>query len=114
MMNKQTLEHELRRVSRPRIPPEFRDRVLRAVPAPSCEGVAPLAAVPRVAGWRFLAVATSLVAVVAAGLWRVLPQPGGPLPRAEGQRVQVVRPAGDDVVVFWLDDETPVFVELSK
>jgi hypothetical protein len=115
MTSRQTLEHELRRVRRPTIPPGLRDRVLRAVPTQSREGAAPLAAVPRVGAWRFLAVAGALMAVLAAGLWQTYPQPDSLPPSAgEGRQRQVVRPAGDDVVVFWLDDDTPVLVELSK
>jgi FtsZ-interacting cell division protein ZipA len=65
--------------------------------------------------WRLLAVAAALIAVLVAGLWQTRPQPGSPAPPAvERRQTQVVRPPGDDVVVFWLDDETPVFVELAK
>jgi hypothetical protein len=52
---------------------------------------------------------------IAGGLRVASPQRTRP-PQAvtKAPRSETVRPPGDDVVVFWVDDETPVFVDLSK
>ena len=120
MMSRQRLEEELRRIRRPRIPPDTRDRVLRGAAELGPEQAARSAGVMRPRRWRLVAAsaaaAVALAVVIGGGLRLIAPgRPGTPPPPpAEALKNQPVKSPGDDVVVFWLDDETPVYVELSK
>lgn len=70
--------------------------------------------------WRFAAVAAALVISVAAGLWAVRPKApaagtaSAASATAASRSRQVAKAPGDDTVVFWLDDETPVLVGLAE
>jgi len=134
------LESEVRRLRREGVPPALRDRVLAAaeVAARSTAGVAPISSRT---SWRFAAVVASLAMAVIAGLWYVTasrppaaegegrvalpaaaagarPGPASPqaVPVAGARRgsSRPVRPPDDDTVVFWVDDDTPVFVNLLE
>ena len=116
MIAKDRLELELRRLRRLPVRDDLRDRVLTAAAAcPERESRGGPAGIP----WSFAAIAAALAIVVALGVWTVRPEPPAveavpPVVAPAARQTQITRAPGDDVVVFWLDDETPVFVSLNE
>ncbi len=113
MIKKDQLESALRRLPRPPLPGDLRGRVLAAAHAVAGRGAGNR--VRPYWSWRFAAIASVLAVFVAAVIWSVGRMP--PARRANpprAQQTQFTRPPGDEVVVFWLDDDTPVLVDLAE
>jgi hypothetical protein len=116
MMTNEQLERELRRARRQPIGTDLRDRVLAAAESLSSDGLPDLqtSARARPVSFRFAVVAVGLAAAVATGLWSVRQTPPATSPRVLVHRsTQITTPPGDEVVVFWIDDETSVLVSLG-
>jgi hypothetical protein len=116
MMTNEELVRELRRARRRAISADLRDRVLAAAESVPTVGLPDLrtSGPARFVSFRFAVVAVALAAVVSAGLWNVRQTPPVASPGALADRhTKITGPPGDDVVVFWLDDETPVLVSLA-
>jgi|WetSurMetagenome_2_1015567.scaffolds.fasta_scaffold84291_3 hypothetical protein len=113
------LESQLRRLRRERVPGDLRARALAAArQQTSSTGPHKPRKMPTSAAWRFAMAAASLAIVVAACVWYVAAsRPSGDAPRVVavgGTAHRPVAPPGDDTVVFWVDDDTPVFVNLLE
>lgn len=114
MIRKDQIELALRRLRRSPVPDDLRDRVLRAA-AGATEVRASTSRVRPYRSWRFVSIAAGLAILVAAGIWSVRSTP--PARRASPPTVkqtQITRAPGDEIVVFWLDDDTPVLVSVAE
>jgi len=114
MIAKQQLESEIRRLRRAPVRVDLRDRVLAAAASGTSAG-GHTGRARQFWSWRFAGVLVALVIVIAAGIWTVRSTPPArPANPPAAQQIQVTRAPGDDIVVFWLDDETPVLVSLAE
>jgi len=116
MMTNEQLVRELRRARRRPVSADLRARVLAAAESAPPPDLLDLrtSAPARFVSFRFAVVAVGLAVVVSAGLWSVRQTPPVVPPSGLGvQHGQITRPPGDDIVVFWLDEETPVLVGLA-
>jgi hypothetical protein len=107
-----SIERRLQRLDRPPIPPQLRERVLRAAglilqPAPRSLRVGPTS-------WRLGLVALTATVALAVALGLLLPW-------GDRREDSVLRTSSvatvttaDDVVVLWLDEDTPVYVEMVQ